>query len=49
MKEIKLTEEQTKMLKDACLVVIALMSGKDSEEDKAELLKYKELFDYINS
>lgn len=48
MKTFEFTEEQIKMLKDACLCVIALM-GAGSEIDKLEAVKYKTLFDYINS
>ena len=47
MKTFNFTEEQIKMLKDACAVVIALMSCK--EEDEEDMLKYRTLYDYINS
>lgn len=48
MKTFEFTEEQIKMLKDACLCVIALMQVGDDKE-KSEAVKYKTLLNYINS
>lgn len=48
MKTFEFTEEQIKMLKDACLCVIALM-GNGNNADKEEAVKYRTLFNYINS
>jgi hypothetical protein len=46
-KTFEFTEEQIKMLKDACLVTIALLSRK--EEDAVDKMKYQTLLNYINS
>jgi hypothetical protein len=48
MKTFEFTEEQVRMLKDACLCVMALML-KGDEEEKVESVRYKTLFDYLNS
>lgn len=48
MKTFEFTEEQIKMLKDACLVVVALMQS-GNEDDKVEAVKYKTLYNYLNS
>lgn len=45
MKTLELNDEQIKMLKDACLCVIALM-GKRHD---ADVVRYKTLYDYLNS
>lgn len=48
MKTFEFTEEQIKMLKDACLCVMALMQTGDDKE-KHESVKYKTLYNYLNS
>lgn len=48
MKTFEFTGEQIKMLKDACLCVMALMRI-GNEVDKAEAVKYKTLYNYLNS
>ena len=48
MKTFEFTEEQIKMLKDACLCVMALMQA-GNDKEKNEAVKYKTLFNYINS
>lgn len=48
MKTFEFTEEQMKMLKDACLCVMALLRS-GNEVDKAEAVKYKTLYNYLNS
>lgn len=48
MKTFEFTEEQIKMLKDACLCVVALMQS-GNEVDKVEAVKYKTLYNYLNS
>lgn len=45
MKTLELTDEQIKMLKDACLCVIALI-GKNHD---SEVVRYKTLYDFLNS
>lgn len=45
MKNFEFNEEQVKMLKDACLCVIALMV----KHHDAEVVRYKTLYDYLNS
>lgn len=48
MKTLEFTEEQIKMLKDACLVVVGVIAT-DNECDKSEAVKYKTLYNYLNS
>lgn len=48
MKTFEFTEEQIKMLKDACLCVMALMQTGDDKE-KYESVKYRTLYNYLNS
>lgn len=48
MKAFEFTEGQIKMLKDACLCVMALMQS-GNEDDKVEAVKYKTLYNYLNN
>jgi hypothetical protein len=48
MKTFEFTEDQINMLKDACLCVMALMQTGDDKE-KHESVKYKTLYNYLNS
>lgn len=48
MKTFEFTEEQIKMLKDACLVVAELIAT-DDECNQSKAVKYKTLYNYLNS